>query len=61
MTTALEKTMNTSGRQAFFSKRLQSLTFFHKYNETMEVSCETVRQARDKIASEGVSQILIKQ
>ena len=59
--TKLEKTMNTSGRQAFFSKRFKSLTFFHKYNETMEVYCETVKQARDKIASQGVSQILINQ
>lgn len=59
--TKLEKTMNTSGRQAFFSKRFKSLTFFHKNNETMDVYCETVKQARDTIASYGVSQILINQ
>lgn len=56
--TKLESTMQTNGRIAKFSKQHRTLEYFTTYNTSTVIHCETVKQARDKIAAHGVGQIL---
>lgn len=57
--TKLEKTMNTNGRKATFSKRHKMLEYFYTGNSSKSVNCESVKYARFLIASCGVPQELI--